>query len=154
MEVLSNKTWCCDMMKHSSTVDCSMHDDPHDCPNVLVVWSQTHGPGLPVRDGGSSFITINFCPWCGTDISMDDEIDTSVDAEIKPEMLPTDEGAKALREYLDLRASSGMIWIMNDRYRVRVHNSLGRWIFSGKLVKEWNGVPVEYDFNAKDFVAA
>lgn len=143
MEILSEKTWCCDTMKRMSTMDCSIHDDPHECPDVMVVWSQTHGPGLPVRDGGSSFITINHCPWCGTEIAVKDE------NGIDPVISPDDEGAGALREYLDLRASSGAIWIMNDRYLVRVHNSLGRWVFSGELVKEWSGVPVEYDFNAK-----
>jgi hypothetical protein len=24
--------------------------------------------GIPVRDGGSSYIKIDFCPWCGTKI--------------------------------------------------------------------------------------
>ena len=38
---------------------------------VLIVWSERRGPGIPIRDGGSSFITINCCPWCGSKISED-----------------------------------------------------------------------------------
>ena len=48
---------------------CSIHDDPLDCPDVLVI----HTPkfreyGIPVRDGGTSTVSIQFCPWCGADL--------------------------------------------------------------------------------------
>jgi len=36
-----------------------------NCPDQLVVWSDQHGYGLPVRDGGDSQIAIEHCPWCG-----------------------------------------------------------------------------------------
>lgn len=42
------------------------HDDPCTCPDALIVVSarfQEYGP--IVHDGGTSSITIDFCPWCG-----------------------------------------------------------------------------------------
>lgn len=56
---------CCDDMRAHSTLDCELHADPRDCPDVLVVRFSDGGHGLPVRDGGSSMIEIRFCPWCG-----------------------------------------------------------------------------------------
>lgn len=34
------------------------------CPDV-VIEQYKNDVGLPVKDGGSSYIKINFCPWCG-----------------------------------------------------------------------------------------
>jgi hypothetical protein len=64
--------FCCAVMRDHSTLSCGIHLDPLECPDVLVTWSEVHGPGLPVRDGGSSFIVINHCPWCGSRISEED----------------------------------------------------------------------------------
>lgn len=36
-----------------------------DCDEQMVVWSDQHGFGLPVRDGGRAMIEITHCPWCG-----------------------------------------------------------------------------------------
>jgi hypothetical protein len=44
---------------------CAAHDDPYDCPDVVVVWSDKGYFALPIHDGGSSHIVIAFCPWCG-----------------------------------------------------------------------------------------
>lgn len=58
-------TYCCqDMLAHSA-IACEEHDDPRDCSDVLVIHSEQHGPGLPIRDGGPSFVTIMYCPWYG-----------------------------------------------------------------------------------------
>lgn len=54
-------------MAAHSTLSCSYHE-AMDCPDVLVVVSDQHGPGLPVRRSGGSFVTIRFCPWCGADL--------------------------------------------------------------------------------------
>jgi predicted RNA-binding Zn-ribbon protein involved in translation (DUF1610 family) len=43
---------------------CDQHSDPYDCPDVIVV-KDRNSYGIPVRDGGSSFIQIKRCPWCG-----------------------------------------------------------------------------------------
>ncbi|MFA0961229.1 hypothetical protein AB9P05_05455 [Roseivirga sp. BDSF3-8] len=37
-----------------------------DNPDVLVVYNSRFDEyGIPVRDGGESYVLINFCPWCG-----------------------------------------------------------------------------------------
>lgn len=59
---------------------------------------------------------------------------------------PTKEGAAFLRQYLDLRPAHGHVEVHEDGYMVKVHNSQGRWVFSGELVKEWSGCPVLYSF--------
>jgi hypothetical protein len=48
---------------------CDIHADVFDCPDRLVYYSsQNHQYGLIVHDGGSSYITIDYCPWCGTNL--------------------------------------------------------------------------------------
>lgn len=66
---VTNRNYCCDQMQAHSELSCDLHSDPHDCPDVQVIWSAQHGPGLPIRDGGRSILCINFCPWCGTNLS-------------------------------------------------------------------------------------
>jgi hypothetical protein len=45
---------------------CSVHDDRHDCPDALINYvSKFDEYGLIIRDGGSSSISIAYCPWCG-----------------------------------------------------------------------------------------
>lgn len=44
---------------------CEQHPDPFDCPDHLVYRTAGGGFGLIIHDGGSSFIAIRFCPWCG-----------------------------------------------------------------------------------------
>ena len=49
------------------TRTCEQHPDPHDCPDILIVYFSKYDEyGIPIRDGGSSIVTIHFCPWCGT----------------------------------------------------------------------------------------
>lgn len=43
-------------------------------PNFDAVIIHTHGRnefGIPIHDGGSSYIRINFCPWCGSWLGRD-----------------------------------------------------------------------------------
>lgn len=56
---------CCEMMRQNSTLSCGDHTDEHQCPDVLVIHTAS-GLALPVRDGGGSFLPIDFCPWCAT----------------------------------------------------------------------------------------
>jgi hypothetical protein len=64
-------------------------------------------------------------------------------------IMPTVEGAKSLMHYLDLKPTSGSVELIDNEYHVLVHNKTSRWIFSGKLVDEWQGAKVSYIFNAK-----
>jgi hypothetical protein len=61
--------YCCAQMKRQVEHSCDVHPDLSDCPDSLVVYGgETSGFGLRVHDGGSSFIAIRHCPWCGTDL--------------------------------------------------------------------------------------
>jgi len=45
---------------------CAEHPNRFDCPDALVAYFPKDGSyGLIVHDGGSSTISIAFCPWCG-----------------------------------------------------------------------------------------
>ncbi|OYX43629.1 MAG: hypothetical protein B7Z02_08825 [Rhodobacterales bacterium 32-67-9] len=46
---------------------CAQHPDRFDCPDALIVKTET-GYGLIVHDGGRSYISIGFCPWCGASL--------------------------------------------------------------------------------------
>ncbi|MCJ7548547.1 MAG: hypothetical protein MUQ30_02570 [Anaerolineae bacterium] len=46
---------------------CPDHEDPADCPDALVGYVPKFDEyGIRVHDGGSSAITIEFRPWCGS----------------------------------------------------------------------------------------
>lgn len=66
---MSEPRYCCDELRTRSTLSCGHHAEPFDCADVLLIWSACHDTwGLPVRDGGGSFIEIEFCPWCAADL--------------------------------------------------------------------------------------
>jgi hypothetical protein len=48
---------------------CDQHAHPEDCPDCIVKFYLESGKfGLLIHDGGSSYIEIQFCPWCGADL--------------------------------------------------------------------------------------
>jgi hypothetical protein len=60
-------TWCCEQMREQVELVCEQHPDADQCADKLVTfWPQFQEYGLLVHDGGSSAVTIRFCPWCGT----------------------------------------------------------------------------------------
>ena len=49
---------------------CEQHPDRSDCPDCLVEYCPKFDEyGLMIHDGGSSSISIQFCPWCGSRLS-------------------------------------------------------------------------------------
>lgn len=57
---------CCATMAKSLEMSCDLHADPFDCPDVPVVFHEIFGEyGIPIRDGGASYLLISHCPWCG-----------------------------------------------------------------------------------------
>jgi hypothetical protein len=55
---MENK-YCCEQMKNNITTSSVTPDD-------LIVYSQKFDEyGIPVRDGGHSYVCIDYCPWCG-----------------------------------------------------------------------------------------
>lgn len=61
---------CCEMMEHY-TQPCADGCKVNECPDQLVIFTQA-GPSLPVRDGGSSYVPIKWCPWCGEHIGQEE----------------------------------------------------------------------------------
>lgn len=62
--------YCCKMMEARFENCCTHHG--RDCPDVIVTLTSSMSGiprfGIPIHDGGSSSVTINFCPWCGKDL--------------------------------------------------------------------------------------
>lgn len=60
------KKHCCDEMTIRVNHRCVQHPDPFECPDNLIYYSlQFDEYGIIVHDGGSSYIEITYCPWCG-----------------------------------------------------------------------------------------
>ena len=55
------------MMEEHTKFDCDVHEFDWQCPDVTII-KYKKGFGIPVRDGGNSFIVIKFCPWCGKNL--------------------------------------------------------------------------------------
>jgi hypothetical protein len=54
-------------MSYWANFKCPEHLDVFACPDTIIYFkSRPTTYGLIVHDGGSSFIEIEFCPWCGS----------------------------------------------------------------------------------------
>jgi hypothetical protein len=80
---------CCKRMATALTMSCDQHDDPWDCPDVAVIYHEPFDEyGIPIRDGGMSYLLIEHCPWCGTALPAprrDDWFDAMDDAGLDPD---------------------------------------------------------------------
>lgn len=88
---------CCDTMGIQLTQECDQHPDPFDCPDVVVIYNAVLDEfGMPIRDGGISVMSMQYCPWCGAklpeskrdlwfetlaELGFDDPADQSIPAE-------------------------------------------------------------------------
>ena len=60
---------CCKQMDAVSSLNCEQHDDKYECPDVLISYIEKFDEyGIIIHDGGSSAITISYCPFCGTEL--------------------------------------------------------------------------------------
>ena len=57
---------CCTDLAEHLEFDCHLHRDPLDCADAVVFRDDSGRIGLPIHDGGSSYIAIQHCPWCGS----------------------------------------------------------------------------------------
>lgn len=56
-------------MTDAVNLTCPDHPERLECPDALVHYSPRFDEyGLIVHDGGQSFVTIAFCPWCGAQL--------------------------------------------------------------------------------------
>jgi len=63
----TKKDYCCELMKENSEFSCKSCKDEFECPDTLIYYSKKkHEFGIIIHDGGTSYIKIDYCPWCGT----------------------------------------------------------------------------------------
>src|SRR4051812_30063122 len=58
----------CIHIAYHSTQPCDIHSNAWECPDMTLVGTPS-GFGIPVRNGGTSMIRIEYCPWCGIKLS-------------------------------------------------------------------------------------
>jgi hypothetical protein len=56
---------CCEPMDMTLNMQCQYHP-VGQCPDQVIVPIADGGLGIPIHDGGSAALEINYCPWCGT----------------------------------------------------------------------------------------
>ncbi|WP_084174964.1 DUF6980 family protein [Afifella pfennigii] len=58
---------CCEAMAAALEHDCPQHANPWQCPDTVLVYHEPFDEyGIPIRDGGMSYLRLAHCPWCGT----------------------------------------------------------------------------------------
>lgn len=61
-----NSRFCCTELKEAVERSCSDHPDIYECPDHLISYTPRFDEyGIIIHDGGSSSVSISFCPWCG-----------------------------------------------------------------------------------------
>ena len=61
------KVTCCETMNYHLDFKCDIHKDDFDCPDKIIYLSKKNKEfGIIIHDGGSSYIKIKYCPWCGS----------------------------------------------------------------------------------------
>lgn len=56
---------CCNKMDAALDYACDNHADPFECGDYALVYHPLfHEYGLVIRDGGMSYLLIDFCPFC------------------------------------------------------------------------------------------
>jgi hypothetical protein len=60
-------------MEEHATRECSneggVHADRLDCPDTVIHHYNSGHVGIPIHDGGHSFIVVHYCPWCGASLA-------------------------------------------------------------------------------------
>ncbi|MFT9498003.1 DUF6980 family protein [Anaerosolibacter sp.] len=60
---------CCETMEHQVNYKCEQHANPSECPDKLIFFNDKFDEyGIIFHDGGPSYSTISFCPWCGSEL--------------------------------------------------------------------------------------
>ena len=57
---------CCEKMAYFVNQRCEVHDNAFACPDMILLYDKKFDEyGIIIHDGGESFISIDYCPWCG-----------------------------------------------------------------------------------------
>lgn len=68
---INRKQYCClDMAYHLIEYEKSKNSPVINYDSVIEHWQKTNEFGIPIHDGGSSFIKIDYCPWCGNKLQI------------------------------------------------------------------------------------
>lgn len=60
---------CCASMVDALDFDCKEHADPFACGDALLIYNDVMNEyGLIIHDGTASYVLIDRCPWCGTQL--------------------------------------------------------------------------------------
>ena len=60
------KKHCCKEMERAIQFDCDKCDDEYECPDTLLSYIPNFDEyGIIIHDGGTSSLSIQYCPWCG-----------------------------------------------------------------------------------------
>jgi hypothetical protein len=66
LEKNKNQKYCCVQMNNYIKHQCQTHASPFECPDNIIYYSSMFREyGIIIHDGGQSYITITYCPWCG-----------------------------------------------------------------------------------------
>ena len=97
-------SYCCDAMKADLTHTCETHARRWDCPDNHIHFSAPAGMyGLMIRDDGQSFLLINYCPWCGTNL---ESFQANVDLVVVSRTVTYPEGSPIVEEEVPVKFST------------------------------------------------
>lgn len=66
-DVSDTQTHCCDDMHKALHFTCEQHSDPYECGDYALIYHPLFCEyGLIIRDGGMSYLLIDYCPFCGS----------------------------------------------------------------------------------------
>jgi len=58
--------FCCNKMQKSVTYKCDHDHDKWECGDQILHYGEVFDEyGLIIHDGGATFVSISYCPWCG-----------------------------------------------------------------------------------------
>ena len=64
-----NNLHCCNKMYEHIYYKCSTHPNIFDCPDNLIYYNEIFDEyGIIIHDGGQSYNSIKYCPWCGKEL--------------------------------------------------------------------------------------
>ena len=62
----ADRARCCEAMRTALDFSCDQHEEPFECADALMIYNPVFDEyGIPVHDGGASYVLISHCPWCG-----------------------------------------------------------------------------------------
>lgn len=68
---IDHKKYCCLQMAYYLIEDkVSKNNVVINYDSIITHTSKRKEFGIPIHDGGNSFIQINYCPWCGKKLSL------------------------------------------------------------------------------------